>query len=110
MADNSQSDAMKEKTPILEVSNLHVNRSNSSVIEHASFTIHRGDYVGIVGPNGGGKTSLLLALLNIMPRTIIINIIVHPGMWYARTCQYQITIAKLADIVSYKSNSVPTKD
>ena len=60
---------MKEETPILEVSNLYVNRSNSSVIEHASFTVHRGDYVGIVGPNGGGKTTLILALLNILPRT-----------------------------------------
>ncbi len=69
MADNSQSCVMKEKTPILQVSNLYVNRSNSSVIEHADFTIHRGDYVGIVGPNGGGKTTLLLALLNILPRT-----------------------------------------
>jgi zinc transport system ATP-binding protein len=60
---------MKEETSILEVSNLYVNRSNSLVIEHADFTIHRGDYVGIVGPNGGGKTTLILALLNILPRT-----------------------------------------
>ena len=60
---------MKEKTPILEVSNLYVTRSNSLVVEHANFTIHRGDYVGIVGPNGGGKTTLILAILNILPRT-----------------------------------------
>ena len=60
---------MKKKTPILEVSNLHVNRSNSVVIEGADFTIHKGDYVGLVGPNGGGKTTLILALLNILPRT-----------------------------------------
>ncbi len=60
---------MKEKTPILDVSELQVNRSNSVVIEHANFTIHRGDYVGLVGPNGGGKTSLILAILNILPRT-----------------------------------------
>jgi len=59
---------MKEKTPILEVSDLQVNRSNSVVIEHANFTIHRGDYVGLVGPNGGGKTTLILAILNILPR------------------------------------------
>ncbi len=56
------------KSPVLEVSNLHVDRSNSPVIEDANFTIQRGDYVGIVGPNGGGKTSLLLALLNLLPR------------------------------------------
>ncbi|MBN1785018.1 MAG: metal ABC transporter ATP-binding protein [Candidatus Bathyarchaeota archaeon] len=60
---------MKEKSPILEVSDLQVNRSNSVVIEHANFTIHRGDYVGLVGPNGGGKTTLILAILNIIPRT-----------------------------------------
>jgi len=60
---------MKDKIPILEVSDLQVNRSNSVVIEHANFTIHRGDYVGLVGPNGGGKTTLILAILNILPRT-----------------------------------------
>lgn len=69
MADNSQADVMKEEAAILEVSNLHVDRSNSVVIEHADFTIDRGDYVGIVGPNGGGKTTLILALLNSLPKT-----------------------------------------
>ena len=69
MLNNTQSGVMKEKTPILEVSNLDVTRTNSPVIEHANFTIHQGDYVGIVGPNGGGKTTLLLALLNILPKT-----------------------------------------
>ncbi len=69
MTGNSQFGVMKEKNPILEVSNLYVTRSNSLVIENADFTIHRGDYVGIVGPNGGGKTTLLLTLLNILPRT-----------------------------------------
>ncbi len=60
---------MQEKIPVLEVSDLHVARSNSVVIEDANFTIHRGDYVGIVGPNGGGKTTLFLAILNILPKT-----------------------------------------
>jgi zinc transport system ATP-binding protein len=60
---------MKEKTPVLEVSNLYVNRVNSVVIENANFSIRQGDYVGIVGPNGGGKTTLLLALLSILPKT-----------------------------------------
>ena len=69
MQDNTQVAAMQKKTPVLEVSNLNVNRANSVAIEDANFTIHKGDYVGIVGPNGGGKTTLLLALLNITPRT-----------------------------------------
>jgi zinc transport system ATP-binding protein len=70
MSDNIQSAELEEtKFPVLEVTNLHVARSNSPVIEDANFTIQRGDYVGIVGPNGGGKTTLILALLNILPRT-----------------------------------------
>ena len=69
MLENIQAGVMEQKHPVLEVSNLHVTRSNSLVIEDANFTINRGDYVGIVGPNGGGKTTLLLALLNLLPRT-----------------------------------------
>ncbi|MCP8319201.1 MAG: ATP-binding cassette domain-containing protein, partial [Candidatus Methylarchaceae archaeon HK01B] len=56
------------KTQVLEVRNVNVARSNALIIEDANFTIQRGDYVGIVGPNGGGKTTLLLAILGILPR------------------------------------------
>ncbi len=49
--------------PVLEVRDLDVSRGNFKVIEKASFSINRGDYVGIVGPNGGGKTTLLLSML-----------------------------------------------
>jgi zinc transport system ATP-binding protein len=68
MQDNTHLDLMQEKISVLEVSNLTVERAGSVVIENANFSIHKGDYVGIVGPNGGGKTSLLLALLNILPK------------------------------------------
>jgi zinc transport system ATP-binding protein len=60
---------MKEISPILEVSDLTVSRANSVIIEDANFKINKGDYVGIVGPNGGGKTTLLLAILNSIPKT-----------------------------------------
>jgi len=68
MLNNIRVGDQKKKTPVLEVSNLTVTRSNETVIEDANFTIHKGDYVGIAGPNGGGKTTLLLALLNMLPR------------------------------------------
>jgi zinc transport system ATP-binding protein len=55
--------------PILELENVDVKRSGDLVIRNANFTIHRGDYVGLVGPNGGGKTTLILALLNFLPHT-----------------------------------------
>lgn len=58
----------EDVSAVLEVRDLYVNRSNALVIEDANFTIHRGDFVGIVGPNGGGKTTLLLALLKLVSR------------------------------------------
>ena len=55
--------------PILKLENVDVKRSGDLIIRNANFTIHRGDYVGLVGPNGGGKTTLILALLNFLPHT-----------------------------------------
>jgi zinc transport system ATP-binding protein len=60
---------MPQTTPILEVKNVDVNRGSEKVIENANFSINQGDYVGIVGPNGGGKTTLLSAILNFLPIT-----------------------------------------
>ena len=59
---------IKEDAAVLEARNLEVSRSGSLVIEDANFVIQKGDYVGIVGPNGGGKTTLLLAILGMLPR------------------------------------------
>lgn len=35
------------------------------VLENVSFDVQRGDYVGIIGPNGGGKTTLLKVMLGL---------------------------------------------
>ncbi len=56
-----------EKKPVLEFSHVDVMRSKDLVIQDATFTINQGDYVGVVGPNGGGKTTLLLAIFNFLP-------------------------------------------
>jgi zinc transport system ATP-binding protein len=60
---------MPQTTSILEVKNLTVNRDGEIVIDDANFTINSGDYVGIIGPNGGGKTTLLSTILNFLPIT-----------------------------------------
>jgi len=53
--------------PAIEAQGLTITRSGATVINDASFVINRGDYVGMVGPNGGGKTTLLQALLGVIP-------------------------------------------
>ena len=50
----------------LEINNLTVKRSGTKVIEDVTLGILKGDFVGLVGPNGGGKTSLLLTILGIL--------------------------------------------
>ena len=53
----------------LFVSELSVAVPGHSVVlmENASFTLKAGDALGIVGPSGGGKTSLLKGLLGLWP-------------------------------------------
>lgn len=65
----TQKQATPQGDPILELQNVDVTRSGDLVIQNANFTVNKGDYVGLVGPNGGGKTTLILALLNFLPRT-----------------------------------------
>jgi zinc transport system ATP-binding protein len=57
-----------DRDPVLEVKDLNIFRSDALILKDVNFTIHKGDYVGIVGPNGGGKTTLLLTILGILPR------------------------------------------
>ncbi|MCW4012049.1 MAG: ABC transporter ATP-binding protein [Candidatus Bathyarchaeota archaeon] len=53
--------------PIIEAENLTVARKGRTIIEDATFSIDPGTYMGVVGPNGGGKTTLMQALLGILP-------------------------------------------
>ncbi|MEK9159369.1 MAG: ABC transporter ATP-binding protein [Patescibacteria group bacterium] len=52
--------------PILEAENATVVLGKHKVLDDVSFTIQPGEYVGIVGPNGGGKTTLLRAMLGLL--------------------------------------------
>ena len=39
---------------VIEVAGVSIVREGERVIEDASFDVEKGDYVGMVGPNGGG--------------------------------------------------------
>jgi zinc transport system ATP-binding protein len=52
--------------PIIEVKNLNFAYNNTLVLDNISFAIEKGDYVGIIGPNGGGKTTLLKILVGLL--------------------------------------------
>ncbi|MBT8116044.1 MAG: ATP-binding cassette domain-containing protein [Arenicella sp.] len=55
-------EAGKSGKVVIEASNLHAGFGDVVVIEHFSCRILRGDKVGIIGPNGCGKSTLIKLL------------------------------------------------
>lgn len=53
----------------IDVQNVSFSYDGNSVLEDITFQIQSGDYVGIIGPNGGGKTTLLNLLLGLLQPT-----------------------------------------
>lgn len=54
---------------IIELKNVSFSYGSFPVLQNISFNIHEGDYLGIVGPNGGGKTTLLKLILGLLNPT-----------------------------------------
>jgi ABC-type Mn/Zn transport systems, ATPase component len=52
---------------LIEISNLTVGYENKpNVLKDVSVTIYKDDFLGIIGPNGGGKTTLLKSILGLI--------------------------------------------
>jgi zinc transport system ATP-binding protein len=55
----------KRINPLLSVSHVRYVRGENVVLEDISFSVEEGEYIGIIGPNGGGKTTLLNIVLGL---------------------------------------------
>ncbi len=55
--------------PLLALHNacVHYPGASRPVLENLDFTLHAEERVGLIGPNGSGKTSLLFALVGLVP-------------------------------------------
>lgn len=51
---------------IIEVRGVSFSYGLGNILHEVNFEIHQGDYVGIVGPNGGGKTTLFRVMLGLL--------------------------------------------
>jgi zinc transport system ATP-binding protein len=63
--------------PSIEFDNVNLSLGNTHILQDINFTVRAGEIHCIVGANGGGKTSLIRAMLGQMPHTGNITINWH---------------------------------
>lgn len=57
---------MQEREIVLEVSNLSKKIGKSPIIKDVSFQLSQGEVLGLLGPNGSGKTTILKMLVGLL--------------------------------------------
>lgn len=53
--------------PLVEIRDVSTGYFSQTVLRNVDLDIHPNDFIGIIGPNGGGKTTLVKAILGILP-------------------------------------------
>ena len=56
-------------TPIIKIEHLSAGYDGKQVLSDVNLTVYQDDYLGIIGPNGGGKTTLMRLILGLMKPT-----------------------------------------
>ncbi len=58
---------MSQTNEVIAVRGLWAGYNGETVLEDVNLTVYERDFVGLIGPNGGGKTTLLKVLLGLLP-------------------------------------------
>lgn len=53
----------------ITIRHLWAGYEQEQVLEDINLTVYAGDFIGLIGPNGGGKSTLLKVLLGLLPPT-----------------------------------------
>ena len=51
---------------IIEIKNLWFSYNGQPVLQDVNLTVHDGDFMAVIGPNGGGKTTLIKLILGLL--------------------------------------------
>jgi zinc transport system ATP-binding protein len=53
-------------SPVITLDDVSFSYGGPMVLEHVSLSVERGEFLGLVGPNGGGKSTLLKIVLGLL--------------------------------------------
>jgi zinc transport system ATP-binding protein len=56
---------MTFQAAIIETKNLNLTIADQTILKNVSLQVFKGDYIALIGPNGGGKTTLVRILLGL---------------------------------------------
>ena len=67
MRENEHSEQVNsQRADIVSIHNLWAGYDNESVLEDINLVIKENDFIGLIGPNGGGKTTLVKVILGLL--------------------------------------------
>lgn len=52
--------------PVIEIKDVSLSFGSVPVLDNVSLTVERGDFMAVLGPNGGGKSTLLKVMLGLL--------------------------------------------
>ncbi len=58
-----------QSSKLIEIEHLSAGYDGKQVLSNVNLTVYQDDYLGIIGPNGGGKTTLMRLILGLMKPT-----------------------------------------
>lgn len=56
----------QKEYPVIEIENVTAGYDGNVVLEDINLTVNQSDFIGLIGPNGGGKTTLLKVILGLI--------------------------------------------
>ncbi len=56
-----------QRREVIAIRNLWAGYDREQVLEDINLSVYAGDFIGLIGPNGGGKTTLIRVLLGLLP-------------------------------------------
>lgn len=51
--------------PLIQITDLSASYDDKTVLSHINLTVYEQDFLGVIGPNGGGKTTLVKSILGL---------------------------------------------